>query len=232
MAGKRQRTIAFVISQVMMVLMAIVLASTSGAAAPTGNSGTVKVDGIAFEDHHANEPHPSCDFRITFWGYGEGREATATFAMQSPTNATTGPGSTTYGPIDIGTDPAGGGNDPDGNIVVNLGEFLEDSGATAHPQQGFHVKLTVNATGSQGADVKHKVFWVECVTEVLGTRTTRRTDGDAEVLGKTVLGKGLARTGLPLGMLALIATELFVLGMAMLRSSRRRELVRSEITQS
>jgi hypothetical protein len=28
------------------------------------------------------------------------------------------------------------------------------------PQQGFHVKLTINAEGSQGADVKHKVFWV------------------------------------------------------------------------
>jgi hypothetical protein len=34
----------------------------------------------------------------------------------------------------------------------------------AHPNQGFHVKLTINAEGSQGADVKHKVFWVtECI---------------------------------------------------------------------
>jgi hypothetical protein len=29
-----------------------------------------------------------------------------------------------------------------------------------HPQQGWHVRLTINADGSQGADVKHKVFWV------------------------------------------------------------------------
>ena len=29
-----------------------------------------------------------------------------------------------------------------------------------HPQQGWHVKLTVNNDGSQGSDVKHKVFWV------------------------------------------------------------------------
>jgi hypothetical protein len=28
-------------------------------------------------------------------------------------------------------------------------------------RQGFHVKLTVHAEGSQGADTKHKVFWVE-----------------------------------------------------------------------
>src|SRR4029077_3792435 len=31
---------------------------------------------------------------------------------------------------------------------------------TPHPQQGFHVKLTIHADGSQGADTKHKVFWV------------------------------------------------------------------------
>ena len=38
---------------------------------------------------------------------------------------------------------------------------LDFSGIEPHPQQGFHVKLTINADGSQGADVKHKVFWVE-----------------------------------------------------------------------
>jgi hypothetical protein len=32
---------------------------------------------------------------------------------------------------------------------------------TEHPQQGYHVKLTVHADGSQGADTKHKVFWVK-----------------------------------------------------------------------
>jgi hypothetical protein len=32
---------------------------------------------------------------------------------------------------------------------------------TPHPQQGFHVKLTIHADGSQGADTKHKVFWVQ-----------------------------------------------------------------------
>src|SRR5207249_3184052 len=29
------------------------------------------------------------------------------------------------------------------------------------PQQGYHVKLTINTDGAQGADVKHKVFWVD-----------------------------------------------------------------------
>ena len=35
---------------------------------------------------------------------------------------------------------------------------LDLTGFEQHPQQGWHVKLTVNADGSQGADTKHKVF--------------------------------------------------------------------------
>ena len=42
---------------------------------------------------------------------------------------------------------------------------MDLTGITPHPIQGWHIKLTVNADGSQGADVKHKVFWVTgCVT--------------------------------------------------------------------
>jgi hypothetical protein len=37
---------------------------------------------------------------------------------------------------------------------------LDLTGFEPHPQQGWHVKLTVNNDGSQGADVNHKVFWV------------------------------------------------------------------------
>jgi hypothetical protein len=31
----------------------------------------------------------------------------------------------------------------------------------AHPQQGYHIKVVVNAPGSIGDDRKMKVFWVE-----------------------------------------------------------------------
>ena len=37
---------------------------------------------------------------------------------------------------------------------------LDLTGITPHPQQGWHVKLLINAEGSQGADTKFKVFWV------------------------------------------------------------------------
>jgi hypothetical protein len=45
-----------------------------------------------------------------------------------------------------------------------------------HAQQGWHVKLTVNNDGSQGADVKHKVFWVlGCETPPTTTTSTLTT---------------------------------------------------------
>ena len=68
------------------------------------------------------------------------------------------------GEVDIGEDAAGGANDVDAVVVVDLTDKLGGLG-DPHPKQGFHLKLTVNAPGSIGADVKHKVFWVQGCTD-------------------------------------------------------------------
>src|ERR687892_506859 len=53
---------------------------------PPGNNGTVKVDGIEFDDHPNNEPHVGCEFQIDFYGYDEGDlSAAVTFEAQPPT---------------------------------------------------------------------------------------------------------------------------------------------------
>src|SRR4029453_11982527 len=39
---------------------------------PPGNNGTVKIDGVAFDDHPNNEPHVGCIFQVDFYGYDEG----------------------------------------------------------------------------------------------------------------------------------------------------------------
>jgi hypothetical protein len=138
---------------------------------PPGNNGTVKVDGVEFDDHPNNEPHVGCTFQIDFYGYDEGEDlfATATFVLQPPTTSPTGDDELLHDEdIFIGEDEAGGGTDLDASRTYNLAEALEESGATPHPIQGFHVKLTVHAEGSIGADVKHKVFWVLCEEEVGG----------------------------------------------------------------
>ena len=59
----------------------------------------------------------------------------------------------------IGGDPAGGGTDLDGAKTFNLAAALQ--AFMAHPEQGYHIKVVVNAPGSIGDDRKHKVFWVE-----------------------------------------------------------------------
>jgi len=124
---------------------------------PPGNNGTVKIDGVEFDTHPNNQPHVGCIFQVDFYGYDEGDlEADYTFELVPPTaDGSTG------GSVSIGEDAAGGGTDLDAEVTVDLSSLINSSGVDPHPIQGYHVKLTVNAEGSQGADVKHKVFWVE-----------------------------------------------------------------------
>jgi len=121
-----------------------------------GNNGTIKIDGNDFDDHPDNEPHVGCIFQVDFYGFDEGDlEALVTFEAQPPT----GKGVLLTDTVFIGEDPAGGGTDLDATATYDLSAAL--ASYTPHPQQGFHVKLTVNAENLQGADTKHKVFWVE-----------------------------------------------------------------------
>lgn len=138
-----------------LTLGAFWLSASASAADPGGNNGTVKIDGIPFDSHPNNEPHPGCSFQVDFYGYDEGDlEATVMFRGIAPT----GGGVLDSRTVFIGEDSAGGGRDLDASVTVDLSQAL--SGVEPHPKQGYHVKLTVHAEGSRGADVKHKVFWV------------------------------------------------------------------------
>jgi hypothetical protein len=59
----------------------------------------------------------------------------------------------------IGEDAAGGGTRLDAWAQYNLNKVLRDY--DPHPQQGYHVKVEVNAPFSKRADNKFKVFWVD-----------------------------------------------------------------------
>jgi hypothetical protein len=124
---------------------------------PPGNNVTVKVDGMPFNGSQANEPHVGCAFAIDFFGSDQGDlTGTATFELQPPT----GNGVLLVDSTFIGGDPAGGGTDLDATLFEDLSGPIADSGAIAHPNQGFHISLTVEAQGSIGAMTKHKTFWV------------------------------------------------------------------------
>ena len=144
--------------------VALMFGSPTAKAAPNplGNNGTVKIDGVAFDDAPNNEPHVGCIFQVDFYGFDEGDlSADVTFESHPPT----GPVQTLLtDEVFIGEDDNSGGGSEAG-LDASETYTLDFIGIEPHPQQGFHVKLTVNAEGSQGADVKHKVFWVSgCVT--------------------------------------------------------------------
>jgi len=135
------------------------VASPAGAGDPAGNNGTVKITPHAEDDGISqNTPHVSCVFDIEWYGFDEGADVVSTvvFTMQAPTSDV-GLSGTEPSQVFVGGDPASGaGNDFDGEATYTLGFSGE-----LHPQQGYHVKVTVHTPGSQGADTKHKVFWVE-----------------------------------------------------------------------
>jgi hypothetical protein len=147
---------------------------------PAGNNGTVKIDRAPFDSDPNNEPHVTCSFQVDFYGYDKGvGNADVQFELQPPTKdgrtLTVVTGDLTP---NIGEDAAGGGTDVDAQETYTL----KFTGAP-HEKQGYHVKLTVHAPGSQGADVKHKVFWVQPCNDqnghVLSEETTKGGNGQA-----------------------------------------------------
>ena len=116
----------------------------------------MKIDDAPFDSQPGNEPHVTCAFQDDFYNYGAGDYwAEVQFALNTPTRS--GLSMTTTGSEApwIGEDPPGGGTDVDAQKTYQLA-FT----GSPHPKQGYHVKLTIYAPHSQGADTKHKVFWV------------------------------------------------------------------------
>jgi hypothetical protein len=148
---------------------------------PPGNNGTVKIDDTPFDDHPNNEPHVGCVFQVDFYGYDEGDlEAQVTFEAHPPTLRAGEDQVLLTDTVFIGEDDNSGGGSEAG-LDASETYTLDFTGIQPHPNQGFHVKLTVNAEGSQGADVKHKVFWVTgCVPA-----PTTTTNGATSTSGVT-----------------------------------------------
>jgi hypothetical protein len=127
---------------------------------PAGNNGTIKVDGVPFDDGHDNEPHVGCEFRIAFWGFDADQRGDITITGQAPSGSGV---VSDRKDLLVSDDAAGGGNDPDATFTYGMSD-LDLSGLKAHPKQGYHVKITFSTDTPGG--VKHKVIWVQpCVTE-------------------------------------------------------------------
>jgi hypothetical protein len=182
-------------SRLVVVAVAVVLTATvtslaglaSAAPNPPGNNGTIKIDDTPVDDAPDNEPHVGCSFQVDFYGYDEGDlDATVTFEAHPPTGERQLLLTDT---VFIGEDDNRGGGSEAG-LDASQTYTLDLTGIEPHPLQGVHVKLTINAEGSQGADVKHKVFWVTgCVpgptTTTPGDTTTTSTSHGTGSSGAT-----------------------------------------------
>ena len=159
-----------------LVLGVLTLPGLIGSASPAGGAparGTVKVDGVPFENPPGNEPHVGCAFGIDLYGYEADLPVSITFTLQPPTG---------HGQLVVvdtatdGDDASGGGSEAghDGHVDVDLTDAL--AGVDLHPQQGWHVRLTVEVDGH----AKHKTYWVSGCDGSTTTTTTSTTTTTTE----------------------------------------------------
>ena len=173
------------------VLLTLVVAAPV-AANPPGNNGTIKIDGVEWDNHPNNEPHVGCTFEVDFYGFDAGDYwADVTFEAHPPT----GHGVLDTDSVFIGHDDNGGGGSEagwDASAQYDLTQTL--AGYPVHPQQGYHVKLTIAADGFlHGQGPKHKVFWVgPCDSETPPSKPPSNSPG-----GGTAPARGAVAAGSP-----------------------------------
>jgi len=167
--------------------------STDSGHNPPGNNGTVKIHQNAGDSSPHNQPHVSCFFYVSFFGFDNGQTMNVSFTGQAPTGKDT--------PIAIKdatltsktstTDAGGAGNDYDGDLGRYDATNLDLSALGAPAKQGYHIKLDV-ATGEPGGH-KYKVFWFSPCTSTPGGTTggTTENGGTPPAVG------GTTETGTP-----------------------------------
>jgi len=124
----------------------------------------------------------------------------------------------------VSDDPAGGGlNDVDEVFQYSGTSFGLDR-FEAQPQQGFHVKLTIESEGVPGGK-KHKVFWLQCAPSPTPTPSASTTP-PAPTTTSTTAAPALPVTGIGVG--AMVATGMAMVGVGAALVFLRRRRAASE----
>lgn len=197
---------------------------------PSGNNGTVKIDGAPVDDDIRNEPHVPCDFAVQFFGFDKGQEADINFNIWSPS----GDGELLLSEHKvISNDPAAGG-ELNETFPYSADDF-DLTKAELQPNQGYHLKLTIISDGVPGGK-KHKVFWLQPCEQTQSPTpsessktpssppppTTPGTPGGSET--PVAPGPGLPVTGVAATTMAFLGLGLIGGGTALVWLRRRRDI--------
>src|SRR4051812_14939172 len=126
---------------------------------PPGNNGTVKIHQTAGDSSPHNQPHVTCSFYVSFFGFDKDQTLNIAFNGQAPTGKGTPIAITDASKRSLTstTDTGGAGNDYDGEQGAFSASNLDLSGITP-VKQGYHIKPDVSS--GQGGGHKYKVFWL------------------------------------------------------------------------
>lgn len=212
-------------------VLAIGIVAPAWAQDPPGNNGTVKIQEVDVDDIDdgdiSNDPHVPCEFQVSFFGFDEGQDATITFTIHPPSSDTGDVLATEVVVAKVGDEDQ---SYPFDGSTFGLENYLR------HPEQGYHVKLTIDSEGVPSG-TKHKVFWLDCEEP---TPTPTPTPGPSEEPtpgpseepsepGEEPSKPGEEKPGLPVtgvqvGGLVALGVALLGGGAAMLVVRRRRDL--------
>jgi hypothetical protein len=129
-----------------------------------GNNGTVKIadETDLDEERPENDPHVPCTFAVEWFGYDSGwgpLTAQVDLQLQAPTDEAAGVAMAVEGDR-TPTFTGNGGRPGAGDGRDHLEWYTLSFTGEPHPQQGYHVKVTVDTPHSKGSTTKSKVFWV------------------------------------------------------------------------
>jgi len=124
---------------------------------PPGNNGHIQIDELVGDGGKGNDPHVSCGFSVSFFGYDAGTQhASITLTPWAPTRG--GTSATLAASWTTATRTSG--SQLDDNVPVLPSVIASAFAGVAPAHNGYHVRVEVEVTGSQGSDDKFHMLWV------------------------------------------------------------------------
>lgn len=146
----------------------------ANAQAPAGNNGHIQIDENPLDGGMGNDPHLACGFSVSFFGFDAGaQQATITVTPVAPTTGGTALTQATSWNIARRTS----GNQLDANVVISPASLAAAFAGVTPAHEGYHARVTVDVSGSIGADSKTHTIWIAPCPAPVAPPTTSSGSG-------------------------------------------------------